>query len=234
MYVVREGHLYDQGERVDDGLTMLGMEAPPFGYAVEVGAADGFAQSVTADLEYEGWTVLCIEPNPNYWPALCRNRKLPMPYAVSSTNRELVKFTSLRTHNPHTDEDDFTAGSGLEFSMERLKLHSPGDFSKSTEEVFRVPQRTLDWCLAAAGFPRVDVVSIDTEGHDLEVLKGFDILRWKPQFVGVENWDDDPAYVRWFAERGYERQRRVAVNDYYTPIKADRAAVPLSIDMKKQ
>lgn len=192
--------------------------APAFGYAVEVGAADGLELSNTVDLEDQGWAVLCIEPNPIYWPALCRSRKLCMPYACSSTNAEFVEFTSLGALRSD-GEMTYTAGSGLNPDLDVVTKHSGGDARKSKREVFRVPQRTLDWCLEVAGFPRVDVVSIDTEGHDLEVLKGFSIDRWKPQFVSVENWENDDAFVRWFADRGYERQGRVEVNDYYVPKK---------------
>lgn len=192
------------------------MTVPAFGYAVEVGAADGLELSNTVDLEDQGWTVLCIEPNPIYWPALCRNRKLCMPYACSSRNAEFVEFTSLGALRSD-GEMTYTAGSGLDVDIARVSKHSGGDYTKAEREVFHIPQRTLDWCLSVAAFPRVDVVSIDTEGHDLEVLKGFDIVRWAPQFVCIENWDADDAFELWFTDRGYKKQGRDGVNEYYVP-----------------
>ena len=47
----------------------------------------------------------------------------------------------------------------------------------------------LTWHLALSMFgirPGIDVVSIDTEGTDLSVLRGFDLSHWRPRMVIVE------------------------------------------------
>jgi FkbM family methyltransferase len=182
------------------------------GYAVEVGAADGVYLSNTKNLEDKGWHVLCIEPNPYYWVALLENRKLCMPYALSSRNKDLVDF-----HCYDRGNGDYTAGTGFETNLERL--YSKGMPKPYKTTTFKLPVRTLDYCLAAADFPRVDFLSIDAEGHDMEVLKGVNLKVWKPRAIMVENWDMDTTY---FADHlvpfGYSLAARFFSNELWVTV----------------
>jgi FkbM family methyltransferase len=65
----------------------------------------------------------------------------------------------------------------------------------------------------------IDFVSIDTENTELDVLKGFDIKRWKPKLFVIENNFDEPFIAEYLKEFGYERVKRVAVNDFFVPIR---------------
>ena len=48
--------------------------------------------------------------------------------------------------------------------------------------------RTLDDILEQAEAPMpIDFVSIDVEGHEVEVLSGFDLARWRPRLILVED-----------------------------------------------
>ena len=90
----------------------------------------------------------------------------------------------------------------------------------------KVPGITLDDLLARNGVLHVDLLSIDVEGHAAAVLAGFDLQRWKPELVCIE--DDGTLVVPWFKERGYApiaryRMRDVA-NWYFAPAQAARAA----------
>lgn len=200
------------GETLGWELRELGVEE--FGYAVEVGAADGLMLSQTVDLEDRGWQVLCIEPNPLTWGDLCRNRKLCMPYACSSENRELVEFHSFKSET-EAGIEHYTAGSGLTYDYEVLDRVGGKHVRKAEHQVFRIPVRTLDYCLNAAGFLNLDVVIIDTEGHDMEVLKGFSIDHWKPTVVCIENWAEDESFRDWFRQHGYQRSTIQGYNEFY-------------------
>jgi hypothetical protein len=56
-----------------------------------------------------------------------------------------------------------------------------------TVERFEIEFRTLD-SIVEAGHPNqpIDFVSIDVEGHELQVLQGFDLSRWRPKVLLVE------------------------------------------------
>lgn len=199
-----------------DKLVGTGLREIQNGYACEVGAADGNVMSQTRDLEDLGWAVLCIEPNPLYWGTLSRARKLAMPYACGAGNRELVEFHSFE-HIDETVGMNYMAGSGLRYDFDVLDGVGGAHCRTAPHETFRVPMRTLDWCLEQAAFPRLDALSIDAEGYEDEILKGFDVQHWKPRLISIENWGAKMATVNWFSDRGYVRCAREGVNDYYIP-----------------
>ena len=71
-------------------------------------------------------------------------------------------------------------------------------------------------------------ISVDVEGHELEVLRGFSIARWCPAVILVEdNSNYQNADVRDYLRRfGYVRFMRTVVNDWYAH-KSDRRLVNL-------
>ena len=177
------------------------------GGCVEVGAVDGRHVSNTLHFEEAGWTCLCIEPNPYYHEALRRNRKLMLPYAVSDRDQDRVMLHRVKIGNT------YDACTGLEPDQTLIR-----QFGAQVSEQDQVPvvARTLDACLAEVAMPRVDFVSIDTEGTEQAVLRGFDLNRWRPRLLVLENNHDAAAnvdhYLRGFA---YHKLFRHAVNDFY-------------------
>jgi hypothetical protein len=81
----------------------------------------------------------------------------------------------------------------------------------------QVPTRTLDAILAGAGFPRIDFMTIDVEGHELAVLQGFSFARHRPRVVIIEEnvLGRTPEVERHMAGHGYVNFRRTGVNDWY-------------------
>ncbi|MGB6511295.1 MAG: FkbM family methyltransferase, partial [Xanthobacteraceae bacterium] len=81
-----------------------------------------------------------------------------------------------------------------------------------------VPVRTLDDILEQAGAPApIDFVSIDVEGHEVEVLSGFDLARWRPRLVLVEDHVTSLATHRCLTRAGYRLIRRTGPNGWYVP-----------------
>jgi FkbM family methyltransferase len=140
------------------------------GYAVELGAHDGRYISNTFLLEERGWTVLCIEPNPAHEAELRKNRRLVLTCACNETPSEQA---TLHTY------------SGVH-NLTQTSLVNPGDGQVT------VAVRTLADCVDKAGFPRLDVISLDVDGLELNILKGADLARWHPTVIVVENNAGDP------------------------------------------
>ena len=81
-----------------------------------------------------------------------------------------------------------------------------------------VPVRTLDDLLEEAAAPTpVDFVSIDVEGHEVEVLSGFDLARWRPRLILVEDHVTNLATHRFLTRAGYRLIRRTGLNGWYVP-----------------
>ncbi len=80
----------------------------------------------------------------------------------------------------------------------------------------KVNVRTLDFILDELKFDKkIDFLSIDTEGTEIEVLKGFDIKKWKPKLLVIENNFNDPEIEKYLSTFGYIKNKRIEVNDFY-------------------
>ncbi len=96
------------------------------------------------------------------------------------------------------------------------ELAVTGVVARSTIEV---PVRTLDEILEQVGAPApIDFVSIDVEGHEVEVLSGFDLARWRPRLVLVEDHVTSLATHRCLTRAGYRLIRRTGPNGWYVPM----------------
>jgi hypothetical protein len=80
-----------------------------------------------------------------------------------------------------------------------------------------VPTRTLDQILIDAGAQNIDFISIDVEGHELEVLDGFDLKRWRPRLILIEDLLLHLRLHRYLMRRGYRWLRRTGINNWYVP-----------------
>jgi hypothetical protein len=89
-----------------------------------------------------------------------------------------------------------------------------------TDRVILVPTRTLNDILAEADAPTpIDLLSIDVEGHEIEVLLGFDFEHWQPRLSLIEDHVADLRTHRFLKLNGYRLVRRVGNNGWYVPAK---------------
>jgi FkbM family methyltransferase len=89
----------------------------------------------------------------------------------------------------------------------------------------KVPVRTLDGLLREAGAPgKFELLIIDTEGAELEVLRGLDLGAWSPRAIMVEtnfvNREMDEAVRAHLEQSGYVLIYRDMVNSIL--VDADR------------
>lgn len=170
------------------------------GTFVDVGANHPTERNQTWFLEGRGWSGLLIEPHP----------------AMS----ELLRAHRRRSRTVQAA----VCGPGEEGEAE---LHLGVDPAKSslrpewdhalTGERIRVPARTLNSILAEAGLGRIDFLSLDVEGLELEALRGLDLERYQPQLILLE--DHFYSYAKHFYLRrhGYKLVRRTGYNNWYVP-----------------
>jgi hypothetical protein len=94
--------------------------------------------------------------------------------------------------------------------------------------VIQVPARTLDSVLEEAVVPvPVDLLSIDVEGHEAEVLQGFDLSRWRPLLILIEDHVHSLRTHHLLKRGGYRLVRRLGLNAWYVPA-GEGFAIPLA------
>jgi FkbM family methyltransferase len=181
------------------------------GVCIDVGAVDGIEFSNTLHFEENGWFSICCEANPDMYEKLKMNRLEAVHGAIGSEDLLEVEFNIVNLTAQGGNE---TAVSAVTIDQRLLNQHA---FLKPQIRQVNVPMFTLDTVLLK--FPaitHIDFLSIDTEGTELEVLKGFDIARWQPTLFVIENNYNDPEIEDYLKQFGYTKVRRLAVNDFYT------------------
>jgi FkbM family methyltransferase len=171
------------------------------GYFVEVGANEPRERSQTWHLEQAGWTGVLIEPQPALAGKL-RALRTAKVFAVACSSPDHAG-RALPLH---------VAGPMSALDRERM---APG---ATPQTVIMVPVKTLDSVLEQAGAPEgFDFLSVDVEGHEIEVLRGFDIARWRPRLILLEDHVGDLSKHRFLTAAGYRIIRRYENNGWYVP-----------------
>lgn len=181
------------------------------GFFVEVGAYDGVVLSNTFFLESIGWRGLLVEPNPEK-AARCRE------------NRPLAKVFECAAVAPGAGAEvtfDVVEGGEVYSTSSMSAEHGArlAGYGLQSRKIL-VAARTLDAILEDARLPRVDYVSIDVEGGELEVLRGLDLDRWHPDVVMIEVNERTrrPEIRDVFTSSGYVYLRSIGINDVYVPL----------------
>jgi FkbM family methyltransferase len=179
------------------------------GICIDIGATDGVELSNTYYFEQRGWKAICIEANPAMIPSLKRTRANAVHCAVGQYNNREVDFNIVTLAGGNQ-----TAISGLELDQRLMQSHA---FLSPQVSIVKVQERTLDNIIADFDWvTHIDFISIDTEGTELDVLKGLDIHRWGVKIFCIENNYNDPEIEKYLALFGYRKIRRHEVNDFYT------------------
>ena len=183
----------------------------PDGFYVEIGANDPVLHSQTHHLEQLGWEGILVEPQPELCERLRRERPRARVFGVACVARgardeALLQLAADRAH-----------------SSLKADHPTPGAVYVGT---IRVPARTLDGILEECGDPRVDFLSIDVEGAELEVLRGLDLTVRRPALLLIEDHVHDLKVHRHLKGQRYRLLRRTQYNNWYVPAEsAERASL---------
>lgn len=146
-------------------------------YFIEIGAHDGEKYSNTFLLEKLGWSGICIEANPELYKRLKHTRK----------KSKCVKAACYSE-----------SGKTLDFCKADL-LGGLSDHIGSYKDVvkdkptFKVQTKTLTEILNTQKAPKyIHFLSIDTEGSELEILKGIDFNRYSFGLISIEHNYEEP------------------------------------------
>ena len=172
------------------------------GFFVDVGANDPTINSQSFHLEQAGWTGILVEPLPAYC-ALLRQRRTSVVVECACSSR---------------------ANHGQKLAIQVAGTHSTletqlMDRSGRVEPTRLVNVRTLDSVLRDHNVERgFELLSIDVEGHELELFDGLDIEYWNPRLMLLEDHVLDHSKHNYMTRHGYKLLLRTGLNSWYIPI----------------
>ena len=172
-------------------------------YFVEVGAFHSRELSQTWMLEKLGWSGLLIEPIPENAEELRRNRPRSVIHQVALTAPE--KAGTVKLH--------IAGAAGSQSGL----IRNQQDAVRTYQGEITVRATTFSSILEADPPARLDFVSIDTEGNELDVLRGFDFSRYRPRLILIEYVILDLQLHRFLLSKGYRLFRRTQWNNWYVP-----------------
>lgn len=191
------------------------------GFFIEVGAWNGISLSNTYFLEQMGWTGILVEPLRELFEDCVRNRprsRVVHAACTAPNQGATIKFTRV-------------VGNEMLSCIQPEPAHAQRCRSEGRQlEEIEVPAVTLDrlivrerngpWPGRGPFIPKVgwqiDLVSIDVEGGEMDVLKGFNLDRFKPRVLLIENnLPSGVAVAQYLQGFGYKRIHRQVINDFY-------------------
>jgi FkbM family methyltransferase len=159
------------------------------GVFVEVGVHRPGGYSPTRPFEQAGWDGVLIEPQPEL-----------AAFLVTARTAKLFAVACAAPEN---------AGRTLAL---RVAGADGGGYLVS------VPTRTLDDILREAeAVPPIDLLALDVAGREVEVLRGFDFLRWQPRLILIEDPARSWRLRRFLRGHGYRLIRLLGDGGWYVP-----------------
>jgi FkbM family methyltransferase len=181
------------------------------GFFVDVGANHPHNGSQSWHLERRGWSGIVVEPLPDLAAQLRRARRATVFAVACSSPENAGRTLPYHVAGPLSALDDQRMVPGAR-----------------RERVIAVEVRTLDQILATAAVtPPIDFLSIDVEGHEIEVLRGFDFGRWRPRLILLEDQVGNLDKYRFLRAAGYRLVRHCGFNGWYVP-----SACPVRLDWR--
>jgi FkbM family methyltransferase len=180
------------------------VDLPEKGVFVDVGAGHPISLSNTYFFEQNGWRGICIDADPTQYELLKKERKTAEWVAISSEEGEI----------------EFSQCQVPELSSTLGKEQHKGFYKILFNEPIRVPAFKLETMLEKHHIDKIDILSLDVEGTELEVWKSFNFEKHKPKVVIIEYWatgliDNTEQTKEFFSKLPYKLIHTTCANFIY-------------------
>lgn len=185
------------------------------GVYIEVGALDGKRCSISWVFDAIGWSGLLAEAVPEMYKRCVKNR----PYAKIVQAALAAKGSTGTTEFMVPVDDEKEPSPSSYRAHEGMGTDHIAMIEKTNAQVQKVvvPLSWMDVELERAGFTKVDFAVIDVEGGELDLLRGFDLAKWRPRVLVVEDnsLGKDNRVLEHMRGAGYESVMWIGANRVY-------------------
>lgn len=181
------------------------------GVFLDIGANDGVTFSNTYFFEKElGWKGICFEPINAAFKKLNDLRSSVNINACVATEDKMDYFLSV------TGYGEMLSGLKSNYDERHLqRLHETVKEHGGYINEIEVQCYNLNEILKKYSLSVVDFISLDTEGNELEILKGIDFKQTHIKAIAVENNYNNPEFNNFLSGRGFEKIKVLDADEIY-------------------
>ena len=187
------------------------------GFYVDIGAHDGVTGSNSYFFDKVlDWKGICVEPNPNVFPDLLKNRPNSTCLNCCISDRDGLDY--------------FTKIDGYAEMLSGLYSTYPEEHKARIEKevkvmggnVKKIPicTNSFNTIMDFLNVSHIDLLSVDTEGSEYHILKGIDFTRYNIDVICVEN-----NYPQYFSNihnllinNGFKHFKKIKGDEVYTSL----------------
>jgi FkbM family methyltransferase len=174
------------------------------GYFVDIGANDGVTFSNTYFFENHGWQGVCVEPIPEVFEKLIRNRKCKcLSGVISDNNAEYAKLL-------HVTGSEML--SGIVDNLEQKYLERINQENAGGTEILEVKNYNFNQVIENT---KIDYLSIDTEGSEFPILQSIDFTKFAIKVISVENNYQTNDIRIFLKTKGFKYLKTIGADEIY-------------------
>lgn len=204
--------------RQDEFLNEVVFDRKRNGFFIDIGAHDGVSISNSLFFEKQkDWNGICIEPNPNVYSQLVKNRQSVNINKCIGNQNKTVTFTQILGYS------EMLSGITENYHQNHLRRIDALLAEKGGEKTeIEVEMVTLDSIEAARG-KCIDFISIDTEGNEFDIVQSIDFAKLDIRALVIENNYKEPKIKDHLEKHGFALLHKLDTDEVFV-CKADVTA----------
>lgn len=184
------------------------------GLMIEVGGGTPEFLSMSKHFKDNGWRTIIIEPNPTFVKQHkeCGNEVYEFACSYEDKDGEFtIVEQQVEAYGGVVTDHSFSSIDVKESYLTKTNFN----LTESNNKKIKVKIKKLDTILNDINVNKIDILSIDVEGWEIEVMKGLNTENIDCKLIVVENFLDDDSYKKYFESIGYYLSENIQYNQIY-------------------
>lgn len=200
------------------------------GFFIEIGADDGVRHSNTLFFEkYKNWKGICVEPRKSAFKELTLNRTCICENVCISEKKEIKNFTEFVGNHSQL------SGLSEKYSENHKKrIETETREYGLIKKTIEVECENINNILKKHNVKKIDYMSIDTEGGEIEILKSIDFSNVTIDVISVENNYQDSKIKKYLEGKNYKLIKKLRVDEIYALKNCDLPVYKESFNAKSE
>lgn len=188
-----------ESQSAQDLIAYLYLKKKKDGFFIDIGANDGINFSNTYIFEKAGWRGICVEPQPDIFELLQKNRNCDVyNVALYEKNVDSIEFAKVSGRG----RLNMFSGLNIEMTKEHKKY-----IAKRKGDIEYINVKAITFNDLMKNYPDIsyiDFMSIDVEGGEMSILNSIDFSKYHFGLITVESHEHAHKLVKYMRRNGYK------------------------------